>query len=132
MFVMFKSIQKVTFLIKGNKLLKQMLSLNKSSVNTMPLNCFLITMYCKVQRGYFDHFIVTFQLNFLGAVKSNVYSQDGYHSALYIISNTFLFNVRILQITVSRSLLFCFVLFFFLGPYLWHMEVPRPGVKSEL
>ena len=27
--------------------------------------------------------------------------------------------------------LFCFV-FCFLGPYLWHMEVPRPGVKSEL
>ena len=27
---------------------------------------------------------------------------------------------------------FCFVLFCFLGLHLWHMEVPRPGVKSEL
>ena len=27
---------------------------------------------------------------------------------------------------------FCFVLFCFLGPSLWHMEVPRLGVESEL
>ena len=27
---------------------------------------------------------------------------------------------------------FCFVLFCFLGPHLWHMEVPRLGVKLEL
>ena len=28
--------------------------------------------------------------------------------------------------------LFCFLFFGFLGPNLWHMEVPRLGVKSEL
>ena len=28
--------------------------------------------------------------------------------------------------------IFFFCFFFFLGPRLWHMEVPRPGVKSEL
>ena len=28
-----------------------------------------------------------------------------------------------------KVFLFCFV---FLGPHQWHMEVPRPGVKSEL
>ena len=27
---------------------------------------------------------------------------------------------------------FCLYFFFFLGLQLWHMEVPRPGVKSEL
>ena len=27
---------------------------------------------------------------------------------------------------------FFFFFFVFLGPHLWHMEVPRPGVKSEL
>ena len=29
-------------------------------------------------------------------------------------------------------LFFFFPLFFLFGPYLWHMEVPRLGVKSEL
>ena len=29
-------------------------------------------------------------------------------------------------------LLLLFVCFFFLVPYLWHMEVPRLGVESEL
>ena len=34
---------------------------------------------------------------------------------------------------VSQSVIYLFVyLFSFLGPYLWHMEVPRLGVKSEL
>ena len=32
------------------------------------------------------------------------------------------------NLSVSRSYFF----FFFLGPYLWHMEVPRLGVKLEL
>ena len=27
---------------------------------------------------------------------------------------------------------FVVVVFVFLGPYLWHMEVPRPGVELEL
>ena len=33
-----------------------------------------------------------------------------------------------------RGFLFCFnfLSFFFLGPHLWHIEVPRPGVESEL
>ena len=31
---------------------------------------------------------------------------------------------------VDQTALFFF--FIFLGPYLWHMEVPRPGVESEL
>ena len=26
----------------------------------------------------------------------------------------------------------CFVLFAFLGPHLWHMEVPRLGIQSKL
>ena len=29
-------------------------------------------------------------------------------------------------------LFFWFFFFCFLGPYEWHMEVPRPGVKLEL
>ena len=33
--------------------------------------------------------------------------------------------------SVGFFVLFCFV-FFFLGPYLWHKEVPRPWVESEL
>ena len=28
--------------------------------------------------------------------------------------------------------LYCTFFFSFLGPYPWYMEVPRPGVKSEL
>ena len=32
----------------------------------------------------------------------------------------------------SRVFFFFFGLFVFLGPYLWHMEVPRPGVQLEL
>ena len=28
--------------------------------------------------------------------------------------------------------LFSYLLFAFLGPYMWHMEVPRLGVESEL
>ena len=38
-------------------------------------------------------------------------------------------------IFLSFSLLlfiYLFIIFFFLGPHLWHMEVPRLGVKSEL
>ena len=33
---------------------------------------------------------------------------------------------------MSCSGFFCLVGFCFLGPHPWHMEVPRPGVKSEL
>ena len=32
----------------------------------------------------------------------------------------------------SRQQVFLFVCFVFLGPHLWHMEVPRLGVKWEL
>ena len=32
----------------------------------------------------------------------------------------------------SRTSVEVFFFFFFLGPHLWHMEVPRLGVKSEL
>ena len=35
------------------------------------------------------------------------------------------------QLSKARQLFF-FFLFFFLGPHLWHMEVPRLRVKSEL
>ena len=34
--------------------------------------------------------------------------------------------------SVGLLLSFCFLLFAFLGPYSWHMEVPRLGVESEL
>ena len=33
---------------------------------------------------------------------------------------------------MDQSSIFCFVLFFFLGPHLWLMEIPRPRIKSEL
>ena len=32
----------------------------------------------------------------------------------------------------SKNGTFFFLSFFFLGPHLWHMEIPRLGVKSEL
>ena len=34
--------------------------------------------------------------------------------------------------TDIRYIFFFFGLFVFLGPHLWHMEVPRLGVESEL
>ena len=37
-----------------------------------------------------------------------------------------------LQGKLKKHSLFLFLLFFFLGPNLWHMEVLRLGVKSEL
>ena len=41
-----------------------------------------------------------------------------------------LVNCYIVTFGLERTLPFFF--FFFLGPHLWHMEVPRLGVKSEL
>ena len=32
----------------------------------------------------------------------------------------------------SRSLIFQVTFFFFLWPHLWHMEVPKLGIESEL
>ena len=32
----------------------------------------------------------------------------------------------------EKIFLFCFVFLPFLGPLLWHMDVPRLGVESEL
>ena len=36
--------------------------------------------------------------------------------------------------SLGQQLFFFFFFFFFwfLGPHLWHMDVPRPGVQSEL
>ena len=42
-----------------------------------------------------------------------------------------LITVNGLSQSLSSSLTF-FFFFVFLGPHLWHMEVPRPGVQSEL
>ena len=65
----------------------------------------------------------------------------GQHSGFAVISLWFLqmvwFGTSYLLSYISvcsplkQIFLFCFV-FFFLGPYLWHMEVPRVGAESEL
>ena len=34
--------------------------------------------------------------------------------------------------TYTYSFLFIYLFFVFLGPFLWHMEIPRLGVESEL
>ena len=39
---------------------------------------------------------------------------------------------HIINSTISLSFFFFFFFFCFLGPYPWHIEVPRLGVKSEL
>ena len=36
------------------------------------------------------------------------------------------------KLQILASSLLCTFLFVFLGPHLWHMEVPRLGVESEL
>ena len=41
-------------------------------------------------------------------------------------------NDPLLILQFALQSLFLFVLFCFIGPHLWHMEVPRPGVKTEL
>ena len=43
------------------------------------------------------------------------------------------FQYLLVKLIMQPSRAFYFILFFFfLGPYLQHMEVPRPGVQSEL
>ena len=42
------------------------------------------------------------------------------------------FFILIIFSITSSFFVFCFVLFCFLGPHLWHMDVLRLGVKSEL
>ena len=42
------------------------------------------------------------------------------------------FSILIQGLSFGVCLLVCLVVFVFLGPYLWHMEVPRLGVESEL
>ena len=54
-----------------------------------------------------------------------------YWRALSIPFKTFSFASTI-ELTGTRALAFLFVFFVFLGPHLWHMEVPRLGVESEV
>ena len=39
---------------------------------------------------------------------------------------------KCLSFHLSLSFFFFFFSFFFLGPHLWHLEVSRLGIKSEL
>ena len=45
-----------------------------------------------------------------------------------------LINLKVMIPFYFYLILLCFILFYlvFLGPYLWHMEIPRLGVKLEL
>ena len=43
-----------------------------------------------------------------------------------------LISLSDLSLLVHRNAIDFFFYFIFLRPYMWHMEVPRQGVKSEL
>ena len=57
----------------------------------------------------------------------NIYSSLMIASLLYIVVCLELF-----LISETNIGLFNFILFLLLGPHLWHVEVPRLGVESEL
>ena len=50
----------------------------------------------------------------------------------YRVLNPLSHSRNSLSFFLSFVVLFCFVLFCFVGPHAWHMEVPRLGVESEL
>ena len=50
---------------------------------------------------------------------------------MYFKSHHVYSHLKLLQLQISPYFLFIY-LFCFLGPHLWHREVPRLGVKSEL
>ena len=59
------------------------------------------------------------------------------HFQRKLIFDDYLYTTQLLT-SISHNSLFLFFFFFFflsfvyLGPHLWHMDVPRLGIESEL
>ena len=67
----------------------------------------------------------------IGAYLKGFIPEKGLEACLAVISKYMLLLSSVL-LSLCKSFACIFFSFFFLGPYPWHMEVPRLGVKSEL